>query len=177
MTTLIAHLSRPEPVEYDPYYERYISLVKGDEIVATLQQQPQDTRALLSPLSSQQAELRYAPGKWSVKEVLGHLSDTERILSYRALRIGRGDKTPIEGFEQDDYVPNGRFDKRTLEDLLDEFMTIRAATVQLFSHFDRVAAERLGTANQKQISARALAYIIAGHELHHRRILQEKYLK
>ncbi|MFZ3264930.1 MAG: DinB family protein [Terriglobales bacterium] len=177
MTTLIAHLSRPEPAEYDPYYERYISLVKGDEIVTTLKTQTQDTRALLSPLSSQQAERRYAPGKWSVKEVLGHMNDTERILSYRALRIGRGDKTPIEGFEQDDYVPNGRFDRRTLEDLLDEFITIRAATVQLFSHFDAAAAERHGTANQKQISARALAYIIAGHELHHRRILEEKYLK
>jgi hypothetical protein len=177
MSTLATSIGRPEAGEYDPYYERYVSLVNTDDIVTTLQRQPEDTQALLRPLSAKQAEFRYAPGKWSVKEVLGHLNDTERILSYRALRIGRGDKTPIEGFEQDDYVPNGRFGQRTLEDLLDEFLTIRKATVQLFAHFDATAAERRGTANQKQISARALAYIIAGHELHHRRILEEKYLR
>jgi uncharacterized damage-inducible protein DinB len=177
MSTVAVSIGRPGASEYDPYYERYISLVKTDDIITTLQKQPQDTQALLRPLSAQQAGFRYAPGKWSVKEVLGHMNDTERILSYRALRIGRGDKTPIEGFEQDDYVPNGRFDQRALEDLLDEFLTIRKATIQLFSHFDPAAAERRGTANQKQISARALAYIIAGHELHHRRILQEKYLR
>jgi hypothetical protein len=105
------------------------------------------------------------------------MNDTERIMTYRALRIGRGDKTPIEGFEQDDYVSNGRFDRRTLDGLIDEFMTIRTATVQLFSNFDAEASERWGTANQKTISARALGYTIAGHELHHRRIVQEKYLR
>jgi hypothetical protein len=177
MSTVAVSIGRPGASEYDPYYERYISLVKTDDIITTLQKQPQDTQALLRPLSAQQAGFRYSPGKWSVKEVLGHMNDTERILSYRALRIGRGDKTPIEGFEQDDYVPNGRFDQRTLEDLLEEFTTIRTATVQLFAHFDAAAAERRGTANQKEISARALGYIIAGHELHHRRILQEKYLR
>src|ERR1035438_688507 len=105
MSTVAVSIGRPGASEYDPYYERYISLVNTDDIINTLQKQPQDTQALLRPLSVQQAESRYAPGKWTVKEVLGHLNDTERILSYRALRIGRGDKTPIEGFEQDDYVP------------------------------------------------------------------------
>jgi uncharacterized damage-inducible protein DinB len=177
MSTLAASISRPQPGEYDPYYERYISLANTDDIVATLQRQAQDTRVLLASLSAQHADFRYAPRKWSVKEVLGHVNDTERIMSYRALRIARGDKTPIEGFEQDDYVPNGKFDRRTIEDLLEEFATIRTATIHLLRHLESEAAERVGTANQKQVSARALAYIIAGHELHHRRILLEKYLK
>ncbi len=177
MTALLSTIARPEPGEYDPYYKRYIALVKTDDIVATLEQQAEESRALLGPLSAEQAEFRYAPGKWSVKEVVGHLSDTERILSYRALRIGRGDATPIEGFEQDDYVPNGKFGQRTMADLLEEFRAVRKATIQLFRHFDAQAAARRGTANQKQITARALAFIIAGHELHHRQTLQEKYLK
>lgn len=177
MSTLATSLGRPEPVEYDPYYDRYISLVHTDDIVAALETQAQDTEALLGSLAAHQADFRYAPGKWSIKEVLGHINDTERIMSYRALRIARGDQTPIEGFEQDDYVPNGRFDRRTIADLLEEFVAIRNATIQLLSHFDREAGERRGTANDKQISARALAYIIVGHELHHRRVLQEKYLK
>ncbi len=162
--------------EYDAYYERYISLVNTDNILTTLEKQAQDTRALLSGLSAQKADFRYAPGKWSVKEVLGHINDTERIMTYRVLRIGRGDKTPIQGYEQDDYVSNGRFDQRTLEDLLEEFMAIRHATVHLLAHLDAASAERRETANQKEISARAVVYVIAGHELHHRRILKEKYL-
>lgn len=177
MSTLATAICRPEPTEYDPYYERYISLVKTDDIVATLQKQAQETRDLLGKLTADQSEFRYAAGKWSVKEVLGHVNDTERIMAYRVLRIARGDQTPIEGFEQDDYIAGGKFGRRTLDDLLQEFMTIRNATIQLIRHLDAETAERRGTANHKQISARAVVYVIAGHELHHRRILQEKYLK
>jgi uncharacterized damage-inducible protein DinB len=177
MSTLTATIHRPDPSEYDPYYERYISLVQTDDMAATLQKQAQETRDLLGKVSTEKADFRYAPGKWSVKEVVGHINDTERIMSYRVLRISRGDQTPIEGFEQDDYVAGGKFACRTLDNLLQEFMTIRNATIQLIRHLDPEAAERRGTANQKQISARAVIYIIAGHELHHRRILQEKYLR
>jgi uncharacterized damage-inducible protein DinB len=177
MTTLSSSIHRPDPSEYDPYYERYISLVQTDDMAATLQKQAQETRDLLGKVSTEKADFRYAPGKWSVKEVVGHINDTERIMSYRVLRISRGDQTPIEGFEQDDYVAGGKFACRTLDNLLQEFMTIRNATIQLIRHLDPEAAERRGTANQKQISARAVIYIIAGHELHHRRILQEKYLR
>lgn len=177
MSTFATSIGRPAQSEYDPYYEHYISLVSTDDIVTALEKQAQDTRALLRTVNSQQADFRYSPGKWSVKEVVGHLSDAERILSYRALRISRGDKTPIEGFEQDGYVPNAKFDRRTIGDLLDEFASVRSATVHLFRNWDADAGARSGTANQKQISARALAYTIAGHELHHRRILEEKYLK
>jgi len=177
MSTLATGIQRPHQTEYDPYYERYISLVKSDDPVATLQKQAQETRDLLGKVSADKAEFRYAPGKWSVKEVLGHVNDTERIMSYRVLRIARGDQTPIEGFEQDDYIAGGKFGRRTMDDLLQEFMTIRNATIQLIRHLDAEAAARRGTANNKQISARAIVYVIAGHELHHRRILEEKYLR
>jgi hypothetical protein len=177
MSTLTASIHRPDPSEYDPYYDRYISLVQTDDMAATLQKQAQETRDLLSKVGAERADFRYAPGKWSVKEVLGHVNDTERIMSYRVLRISRGDQTPIEGYEQDDYVAGGKFGRRTLDDLLQEFMTIRNATIQLIRHLDPESAERRGTANQKPVSARAVIYVIAGHELHHRRILREKYLK
>lgn len=177
MTSLKTGLGRPGTGEYDAYYGRYISLVDTDDIVDALERQVQETKILLSRLSEQQADFRYAPGKWNVKEVVGHMNDTERIMSYRALRIARGDKTPLAGFEQDDYIPAGKFDRRTIQDLLTEFVAIRGATIELLRHLDPESAERRGTASDKQITARALAYIIAGHELHHRRILQEKYLK
>jgi hypothetical protein len=112
-----------------------------------------------------------------VKEVLGHINDTERIMSYRALRISRGDVAPIEGFEQDDYVRNGSFARRSLEDLIEDYIAVRRATVSLFRNLDEVAWTRRGVANKNEVSVRALAYIIAGHEVHHRRILEEKYLK
>ena len=122
-------------------------------------------------------DLHYAPDKWSLKEVLGHLNDTERIMSYRALRIARSDQTPIEGFEQDDYVRNAHFASRPLEDLIEDYIAVRRATVSLFRNLDEEAWTRRGTANNNEVTVRALSYIIAGHELHHRRILEEKYLR
>ena len=175
MSTLVTSISRPQPGEYNPYYDRYISLVETDDVLAALEQQAPDTIALLKPASAK-ADFRYAPEKWSLKEVLGHVNDTERIMTYRALRIARGDKTPIEGFEQDDYIRDGNFGQRSLPDLIDEFTAVRKATLSLFRHLDAETAARTGVANNNQISARALAFIIAGHELHHRRVLQEKYL-
>ena len=177
MSTIATAIGRPGPGEYAPYYGRYISLVDSDDVVAVLVAQAPETTAMLARCSAQQADFRYAPGKWSVKEVLGHVDDTERIMGYRALRIARGDKTPIEGYEQDDYVRDGNFASRTLADLVEEFEAVRRATVSLFRNFDAEAGARRGVANKNEISARALAYVIAGHELHHRRILQEKYFK
>jgi hypothetical protein len=171
-----ATIPRPEPGEYAPYYDRYISLVSGDDIVSILDRQLPQTLPFLSNLSEEQAGFRYAPDKWSVKQVVGHMIDTERIMSYRALRIGRNDKTAIEGFEQDDYVRFGPFDHVRLATLLEEFGHVRRATVFLFRSFDPDALLRRGVANQNEISVRALAYIIGGHELHHGRILREKYL-
>src|SRR5262249_22327060 len=120
-------------------------------------------------------ELRYAPDKWSAKEVIGHVCDAERIFAYRALRVGRNDKTPIEGFEQDDYTRFGPFAHCKLEELVEEFIAVRRATVSLLRGFDDSAWSRRGIANNCEITPRALAFIIAGHELHHRRVLEQKY--
>jgi hypothetical protein len=180
MSTLEITIGRPQPDEYAPYYERYISLVQDTEshdIVATLGDQRRQTLLLLSGRTEADGEIRYAPDKWSMKELLGHMNDTERIMSYRALRISRNDKTPLPGFEQDDYVRNGPFSKRPLSDLIEDYIAVRRATISLFCNLDEPAWTRRGTASNHEVSVRALAYMIAGHELHHRKILEEKYLR
>lgn len=168
-------IARPEPSEYNPYHEGYISLVEGDDILAALDAQRRQTMLLLCGRDEADGDLRYAPDKWSVKEVLGHVCDSERVLAYRALRIARGDKTPIEGYEQDDYVKNGPAAQMPMAELIDDYIAVRRATLTLFRNLDEVAWMRRGIANKNEVSVRALAYIIAGHELHHRRILEEKY--
>ncbi|HVO79120.1 MAG TPA: DinB family protein [Terriglobales bacterium] len=166
---------RPQPSEYDPYYERYISLVPDGDIIQALQRQIDETTVLFSAVGEEKAGYRYAPGKWSVKEVVGHLADSERILAYRALRIARNDRTPIEGFEQDDYIRYAPFSKCRLAGLVREFGYVRAASVSLFQELDEEAWNRRGIANKVEISVRALAFTLAGHELHHRKVLKEKY--
>jgi hypothetical protein len=168
-------IPRPEAGEYTPYYERYVSLVAGADILTALDQQRRDTMTLLCGLSEEDGNFRYAPGKWSAKEVLGHVCDTERVFAYRAMRISRADATPLEGFEQDDYVSNGPFARATMPDLIEDFIAIRRATLSLLRYLDEAAWTRRGIANKNEVTVRALAYIIAGHELHHRRILEEKY--
>jgi len=168
---------RSQPGEYAPYYDRYISLVLGNDVLAALDDQRRQMLLLLSGRTEVDGDLRYAPEKWSLKEVLGHVNDSERILSYRALRIARGDATPIEGFEQDDYVRNGPFGRRTLADLVEDYIAVRRATVSLLRNLDEAAWSRRGVANKNEVTVRALAYIIAGHELHHRKLLEEKYLR
>jgi hypothetical protein len=168
-------IGRPEPGEYAPYYGRYISLVVGNDILETLDEQRRQMVLLLSGRDEADGDFRYAPEKWSAKEVLGHVCDTERIFAYRALRIARGDQTPIEGFEQDDYVKNGPFARRPLEDLIEDYIAVRRGTISLFRNLDEAAWLRRGVANKNEVSVRAIAYTVAGHELHHRRILEEKY--
>jgi len=172
-------IGRPQPGEYAPYYDRYISLIvqqaPGEDILDTLDQQRRQTMLLLCSRDDEDGDYRYAPGKWSAKEVLGHVCDTERIFAYRALRIARADATPLAGFEQDDYVRYGPFAHRPLADLVEDFIAVRRATLSLLRNLDEPAWMRRGIANESELSVRALAYIIAGHELHHRRILEEKY--
>ena len=170
-----ASVVRPAKSEYDPYYHRYISLVPDDDVLVALDQQLSETLILLRSLSEQHGTFRYEPGKWSVKEVLGHLIDTERIMAYRALCIARQDRTPLPGFEQDDYVKNGSFDQRSVGNLGREFEQVRRATISLFRNLEPGAWERTGIANNVEVSVRALAYIIAGHELHHKAILKDRY--
>ena len=173
-TTLIA--LRPEASEYAAYYDRYISLVPGNDVLSSLGQQLPQTLALISPLTEEEGAYRYAADKWSIKEAVGHVIDTERVMSYRALRIARNDQTPMEGFEQDDYVRYGPFGHCQVSDLVEEFGHVRNATLSLFRSLDPEAWPRRGSANKNEISVRALAYIIAGHELHHRNVLRERYL-
>jgi DinB superfamily len=174
MKSDIAISARPEPGEYAPYYHKYVSLVPDGDILVTLEKQSLKTVALLAPREAD-GNFRYAMGKWSVKELLGHVIDTERVFSYRAMRIARNDKTPMEGFEQDDYVQYGPFSQSSLSALLEEFTSVRKATLPLFRALDEAAWTRRGIANKNEVTVRALAYIIAGHELHHRKILAEKY--
>ena len=168
--------ARPAADEYAPYYERYVSLVAAGDVVETLERQAAETASLVGGLSEEQGGSRYEPGKWSVKELIGHLCDTERILSYRLLRVARNDRTPIEGFDQDPYVANSNAGGRTLRSLAEEFGHIRTATLALLRGLDSAAWSRVGVANENEVSARALAYIIAGHEAHHVGILKERYL-
>lgn len=171
-----AILSRPDATEYAPYYGKYISLIPAGDLIKIMQEQFERTLAMLQKISETQSLTRYAPGKWSIKEVVGHMVDTERIMSYRALRIGRGDTTPIPGFEQDDYVRGANFDGRPFTDIVDEFQKVRQATLTLFSSFDETALSRRGTASNLPVSARALTHIVAGHERHHMNVLQKEYL-
>jgi hypothetical protein len=168
--------ARPAPTEYAPYYERYVSLVPAGDVVETLERQRAETASLLGGLTEEQGDARYAPGKWSAKELVGHLADTERILSYRLLRIARGDRTPIEGFDQDPYVANSNAAARTVASLAEEFGHVRAATLALVRGLDDAAWSRTGVANENEVTVRALAHIIAGHEAHHIGILRERYL-
>src|SRR5579862_8478333 len=168
--------TRPDPTEYDPYYWKYIDLVPDGEIVNTLDSQIHDTLSLLRNLSEEKAGQSYAPGKWTIKEVIGHMIDTERIFAYRALCIGRNDKTPLPGFEQDDYIAGTNFNARPLASLIEEFSCVRSASIHLFKPFTETEWLRRGTANGKEISTRALAYNIAGHELHHVGILKSRYI-
>lgn len=170
-------VSRPEPTEYAPYYEKYIALVPSGDILSILEDQLESTQALLRSASEAAGNYAYAPGKWTLKEVVGHLSDSERIFAYRILRISRNDLTPIEGFEQDGYVRHGPFQTCTLADLADEFTVVRRSTLSLLRNLQEEAWLRRGVANKNEISVRALAYIAAAHELHHMGMVREKYLR
>jgi hypothetical protein len=172
-----AMIARPQPDEHAPYYGGYVSRVPEGDLLVMLEAQVGDTLALLRSIPEVRGTHRYAPGKWSIKEVIGHVCDTERIMAYRALRIARGDTTPLPGFEQNDYVPAGEFDRRTLVDLGDELSAIRQATLHLFRHLGPAALTRRGTASGNPFTPRALAYVIAGHERHHVEMLKTKYLE
>ena len=167
---------RPAPSEIGEFYRGYVALVPEGDVFATLDRGLQETLELARTFGEERANHRYAPGKWSVKQVIGHLSDGERILSYRTLRIARGDSTPLPGFEENDYVARGGFERRTLADIASELALVRASTLALFRSIDAEAWERTGTANGVPFVARAFPWIIAGHELHHRTVLRERYI-
>lgn len=169
-------LQRPSQDEYSSYYTGYISLVPDGDYAAILDEQEKALLALFSPLTEEQLRSRYEPGKWSLKEVLAHITDTERVMCYRMLRIARGDKTDLPGFDQDIFIANTNFDHVDKLDLVKDFQAVRKATRTLLLSISDEAWTRTGTANTFAISARAIAYVIAGHAQHHLNIAEEKYL-
>ena len=167
---------RPAPSEYAPYHETYISKVSADDILSFLQQQLDSTIALMKSIDDSTGNYRYEAGKWSVKEVLGHIIDTERVFAYRALVFARADSTPLPGFDQDTWATHANYANLPVRDIAAEFENVRRSTIFLFRHLDPEAWHRQGTANNKEITTRAVAYIIGGHTQHHLEILNARYL-
>jgi len=171
-----ARVRRPRPGEIAEYYQGYVDGVPGDDVLATLERNLVETRVLLEPLDERRAGHRYAPGKWSVKEVVGHVIDAERVFAYRALRMARGDPTPLASFDQDAFVARSGSDRRALGELLEELEHLRAANLLFFRSLGEEDWERHGTASERPFVVCAFPWILAGHELHHRRVLVERYL-
>lgn len=168
--------NRPDESEYDPYYQKYVALVPENEIIGSLEAQIREVQSLIEGVPEERGTYAYEDGKWTIKEVLSHLIDAERIFSYRALRIARGDKTPIEGFEQEGYIENSHANRRSFSDLLGEFTQIRQANLAFFKNLEAADWVRTGTANSVEISVRSLAWIMVGHIRHHIDILKFRYL-
>jgi DinB superfamily len=166
-------ISCPADNEYAPFYGSYISRVPDGDLLNFMELQPDQFNGLVNGLT-EQATQPPAPGKWSVKQVLGHLCDTERIMGYRVLRFARSDKTELEGFEQDDYVASANSNGRSTTELLAELRSVRKATLSLLESLTTAESERSGIANGKSISVRALAYVIAGHAQHHLEIMRSQ---
>jgi uncharacterized damage-inducible protein DinB len=171
----MAYIDIPGADEYAPYYGKYLAKLPQGDVMVTLETLARATARLLAATDESRGAFRYAEGKWSVKGVVGHLIDCERVFAYRALRFGRGDATELAGFEENDYVPEGRFNERTLVDLAAELTAVRVSTLALFRGFSAEALLRRGVANGNPMSVRALAANIAGHELHHVTLLRERY--
>lgn len=166
-----------EPDEYPEYYSGYIKLIPKDKnIIDVLEKGRNNMQLFIKSLPEEKGNYAYAEGKWSIKEVLGHLADVERVMTYRSMCIARGEKQSLPGFEQDDYVKTGEFNKRTLAGLAEELLLLRNSGLVLFKSFSEEDGLRWGKANNYDTTARAYMFIIAGHELHHMKILQERYL-
>jgi DinB superfamily len=167
-------MRRPAPTEFAPYYARYIDLVPEVDPLAALETQLGETLAVLRPAPEAQGSVRHPPYTWTVKEVVGHITDTERIFGYRALRFARGDVTPLPGFDEETYTPAGEFDRVPLAGLVGEFETVRRSHLALLRHLPAGAWDRSGEANGVPVTVRALAFIMAGHARHHTAILRKR---
>lgn len=169
-------LKRPSKSEYPNYYVPYVDLVPEADLVQLLEENLQKTIALFEGISEEDSLHRYAKGKWSIKEVLGHIADTERIMSYRLLRVARGDQTPLAGFDENDYVQAAQSNNLSLKTILEDFKVVRKATISLIKNLPENTWANIGNANGTEITTRAIAYIIAGHQMHHCKIVEERYL-
>ncbi len=176
MTTTTIRAIRPVEGEFLPYYGQYIDKVPEGDIVETLKSQVSETMALIRSIPEVDGDRRYAPDKWSIREVVGHVIDGERIFVYRALRFARADSTPVPGFDENTYAKNSPYSHVSLADIAGELEHVRAATVHFFANLEEQAFSRRGSANGAEISVRALAYVLAGHEIHHAGVLRTRYL-
>ncbi|MBB6732184.1 DinB family protein [Cohnella zeiphila] len=168
---------RPDSNEFSEFYKGYIVLVpKEEDLLEILRRQGEDMESFLSSLTEEQADFRYAEGKWSLREVIGHVADNERIMSYRLLRIARGDATPLPGYNQDVLMAGAPFARMSLADIAADYAAVRRSTLSLLQALPDEAWLRTGSANNSPLSARAIACVIIGHELHHRNIIRERYL-
>ena len=170
-------IPRPGPADYPVFFAGYVTKVSdSDDILELLRAQVRETSAIVAALNEEQAEFRYAEGKWSIKETVGHLADTERIMCYRALCFARGETQSLPGFDENRYVANSKFHSRTVPDLLEELRAVREVTIRFFASLDEDEVTRKGVANGKEMTVGALSYVIAGHERHHLGVLRERYL-
>ncbi len=167
---------RPTRAEYDEYYHRYIGRVPHGDIIDILKRQLRNSVDLFESIPEEKESFRYAAGKWSTKEVIGHVIDAEWIFAYRALRFARGDTTPLVGIDQNVFADGARFDSRPMESIIDEYMHLRSADITLFESFDREILDRIGNASGFDFTVRALLFLVAGHERHHISVLRERYL-
>lgn len=172
----VTTVARPKTGEYAPYYARYISTVPDGDFLEALERQGRETVGVLQAIDETKSQFSYAPGKWSIREVVGHLTDAERVFTYRALSFARGATSPLPSFDENDWAKISPAGKRLLSDLVGEFKAVRAATLALFRSFSEEEFARSGVASGNQVTVRALAYITAGHERHHLNVLREKYL-
>lgn len=162
--------------EFNPYYGTYINKTKGLSLREDLLKSGEQTISFLKSIPKEKLEFRYAEGKWTIKEIVQHLMDAERVFTYRALRIAREDQTPLPGFEQDDYILPSKANSRSIDEIINEYQAIRLASVALFDSFSDTMLKALGTASKSPVSVRAIGFIIMGHEIHHCEVIKERYL-
>ena len=172
----MSYAIRPAPADFPSYYHRYVEEAAGDDMLDAMRIAQRTIHEVLARVPSTMEEHRYAADKWSIKEVVQHVIDGERIFAYRALRFSRGDGTELPGFEENDYTPASKADRRTLKDLLHEYDVVREASLLLFQSLPAGTLDRSGLANGQHISVRALGWVIPGHSNHHATVLAERYL-
>lgn len=162
--------------EYSKFYSTYIQAIKNVELIEELEISLHNFIKFVQNIPMDKFDFRYAEGKWTIKDIIQHLIDAERIFAYRALRISRNDKTPLPGFEENDYVDDANANARSIQDLLTEFSAVRHSTLLLFKSFSEEQLKRIGTASNADVSVRAIGFIIIGHQKHHQKVFQERYL-
>ena len=169
-------MKKPGKKDYAPFYDGYIQNITED-VFKVLGEQLHSTNNFLKSISEEKSSYAYAEGKWTIKEVIGHLIDAERIFSYRALAISRGEEQPLPGWDEKEYTPNGNFNERTLDDLANELKLMREANLLLFNSFNDEMLDKRGIASGKEVTVLAILFIITGHQAHHIKVLKERYLK